>query len=75
MLVLYSDNSPICKLFKELTAAGTTMANEFYLDPGYKTGYPWLYYDRDYNSIIQAPKRLKFRASFSYENEEFGIIS
>ena len=53
VLVLYSDNSAICQLFTELTtASGTTLANTFYYDTGYKTGLPWLYYDRDYSEII-----------------------
>ena len=53
VLVLYSDNSAVCQLFRELTQAdGTTLANAFYPDTGYKTGLPWLYYDRDYASVI-----------------------
>ena len=55
MLVLYSTDSAICQLFDELSSAsGTTLANAFYYNTGYKTGYPWLYYDRDYPSQMSA---------------------
>jgi len=38
-------------------------------------GYPWLYYERGYDKLITAsPPRLKFRASFSYEDVKFGIL-
>lgn len=75
MLLLYTTPSPVCNLFKELTRTQSSLANNFYLDQGYKTGYPWLYYDRTYEQIIQEPNRIKFHASFSYEAPQFGIIS
>ena len=51
----------------------------FYGDLGFKQGLPWLYYDksRPNSQIIGEGEydiRVKFRASFGYENEEIGIF-
>jgi hypothetical protein len=46
------------------------------MDLDYKMGFPWLYYERSYDKLITAsPPRLKFRASFSYEDVKYGILS
>ena len=46
---------------------------EFYPDDGFKTGYPWIFYERSAEEILYVNKRVKFRASFNEDNELFGI--
>ena len=36
---------------------------------------PWLYYEENGLVVINKPNRVKFRASFSYENLDIGIVS
>jgi|688.fasta_scaffold449036_1 hypothetical protein len=69
--------SPACQLFQEITVNRPTIpkASSFYDDDGFKQGFPWLFYQRDATSVLYAPKRIKFRASFNEENLAVGIIS
>ena len=48
---------------------------DYYIDNGYKVGMPWLYYEENALSVIEKERRVKFRASFSYENLDIGIVS
>ena len=36
---------------------------------------PWLYYGANALTTIERTNKVKFRASFSYENLDFGIVS
>lgn len=36
---------------------------------------PWLYYEENGMQVIQKPNRVKFRASFSYQNLSIGVVS
>ena len=48
---------------------------DYYVDDGFKMRMPWLYYEQNGLAVIEKPNRVKFRASFSYENLEIGIVS
>jgi hypothetical protein len=50
------------------------------MDDGFKEGLPWIFYQNNGNSrsgteILQMSNRVKFRASFDFENKELGIMS
>lgn len=75
VLNLYKASADACKKFKEITDSKTKQAHpEFYPDDGWKEDLPWLYYDRPSDDVITEDKRVKFRASFSYENLEIGVV-
>lgn len=75
MLNLYKTGSAACSTFKEITEAVPELADPFYDDQGYKKGLPWLYYDRPADEVIYQDKRVKFHASFNYENLDIGVVS
>ena len=81
VLVLYDETTNICKQFKDIVQkwngksaasiipSGTQpIQKPFYKDQNWKDGLPWLYYDRSATEVLFEPKRVKFRASFGYEN-------
>lgn len=57
---------------------------DYYSDKGYKvntenskvtSAMPWIFYERSGLEVIEEPRRVKFRASFSYQNLNIGIVS
>jgi hypothetical protein len=76
VLNLYKFSSPACEKFKEITEANPDLAYpKFYKDEGYKEGLPWLYYENPADQVIFSQKRVKFRASFNYENIAVGVVN
>lgn len=45
-----------------------------YYDEGWKVGLPWLYYENFNADFISAPKKIKMRVSFGFENKDIGVI-
>jgi hypothetical protein len=75
-LNLYSDISPPCKVFNNLVSQSDNFSNpKFYLDNGFKGKLPWIKYMRPYKNVVSVDARVKFRASFGFEDVRIGIIS
>ena len=87
-MVLYDEATSVCKQFKDIVAKWKGDTNSaitpnqkqpiqkpFYKDQNWKDGLPWLYYDRTVSEVLLEAKRVKFRASFGYENRAIGIIN
>lgn len=74
VISMYNYVSVACKLYKQITVrSNLPQANSFYPDNGFKTGIPWIYYERAATEVIQANNRIKFRVSFHEINDKLGI--
>lgn len=79
VLNMYTGDSNVCRLVKDIISTKQTDTNTFYSDDGYKQGMPWIYYmqgttTKNAVNVLHDSGRVKFRASFSYVNKEFGIV-
>ena len=77
VLNLYQADKTVCNIVKEINeknVASPTYPSNYY-DPSYTEGVPWLYYKENGEEVIEKSNRIKFRASFSYEDKALGIVS
>jgi len=81
VLRLYNLQSSVCSLALDLVGSKTDqqLTNSFYPDDGYVQGMPWLYYlegraPKKAVKVLKDSGRVKFHASFSYVNKDFGIL-
>lgn len=74
---LYNSASEVCALYKNIieNLPNDLAYPDYYVDQGYKMRMPWLYYEETAQQVIQKEKRVKFRASFDYQNLSIGIVS
>lgn len=66
VLTNYNEKHETCKLFKAVNAGMETQFGS--IDPGYKVGMPWLFYERPANSILADPL-YKLDVSFNEDEE------
>ena len=67
----------MCDLYRRTVEAlpNNLAYPDYYIDNGFKMRMPWLYYEENAMAVIEKERRVKFRASFSYENLDIGIVS
>ena len=77
VLQLYNSASEACDLYRKTVEAlpNNLAYPDYYIDNGFKMRMPWLYYEENAMAVIEKERRVKFRASFSYENLDIGIVS
>ena len=86
VLHMYDENAQPCKVYNDIADSKDESEESlafypFYGEKAFKLGLPWLHYDhrrpegRPANEIIREEAKVKFRASFDYENRPLGIFS
>jgi len=78
---MYDIGTSACRLVQEIIKTKTQqqLTNSFYDNDGNKQGMPWIYYMTNTyptpgSNVLHESGRVKFRASFSYVNKDYGIL-
>lgn len=65
---MYNPGTAPCSALRALITNTTSQQNSFYNDAGWKTGVPWLYYERTGTQVLYNKNRVQVKMTLSADD-------